>query len=230
MSRARLRSRHLGSFAAVAVVALLASGIPRGAFAQTQPAAPAQASAPASGGMGGVNFDIGALIRSPLGAWSDYTMAKTGSDKSVTIRYALVDKGPQKLGLEIDTPTPKGAIVMRFDFAGQADVWKLAGGKMQRGTESMDLPKDQLDATPPLKKGAALGDFVANESLTIPAGTFACKHFRSKVVPDDPKSPVMDLWVSDKVAPTGLVKSELSPMGITMQLAGSGVGQAPKTK
>ena len=221
-------SRFVVSLAAVAVAALFASGIPTGAFAQTPPAAPA--AAPASGAMGGVNFDIGMLAKSPLGAWSDYTMAKTGSDKSVTIRYALVDKSPQKLGLEIDTPTPQGNVVMRFDFAAQADAWKLSGGRMQRGTESMELPKDQLDATPPMKKGMPPGDFVANETVTLPAGTFACKHYRSKIVADDPKSPIMEIWISDKVSPTGLVKSELSPLGITMQLGATGTGAQPKTK
>ena len=226
------RARVVVSLAAIAVSALLASGMPKGALAQTQPAAPA--AAPPSA-IGGVNFDIATLARSPLGAWSDYTMGKAGSDKSLTIRYSLVDKTPQKLALEIDTPTPKGSVIMRFDFAALGDAWKLAGGKMQRGTESMDMPKDQLDATPPMKKGALPGEFVGNESITIPAGTFACKHYRSKVVPDDAKSPIMDMWVSDKVAPTGLVKSELSPLGITMVLGAQGVGpqgagQPPKTK
>lgn len=220
--------RHALTIAALVAASLLASGGPKGALAQ--PAAPSPA-APGggSGAMSGVNFDMTMLVKAPLGSWSDYTMSKAGSDKSLTIRYAIVEKTAQKLGLEIDTPTPQGEVVMRFDFVAQPNAWKLVGGKMQRGDEKRDMPKEQIDATPPLKNDARPGDLVGTENVTIPSGTFACKHYRAKVAAD-PQSPVMDMWVSDKVSPTGLVKSELSPLGIGMQLAAQGSGAQSKTK
>jgi hypothetical protein len=42
---------------------------------------------------------------------------------------------------------------------------------------------------------------VGTESITVPAGTFSCEHYRMK----DGSS---EAWVSDKVAPWGLVKTQ----------------------
>jgi hypothetical protein len=42
---------------------------------------------------------------------------------------------------------------------------------------------------------------VGTESITVPAGTFICEHYRAK---DDSS----EAWISDKVAPWGLVKSQ----------------------
>jgi len=46
---------------------------------------------------------------------------------------------------------------------------------------------------------------VGTESVTVPAGTFSCEHWR------DDKSD-SDLWTSDKVTPSGMVK-EVGPHG-----------------
>jgi hypothetical protein len=44
-------------------------------------------------------------------------------------------------------------------------------------------------------------ELVGTESVTVPAGTFSCQHYRMK----DGSS---DAWVSDQVSPWGLVKSQ----------------------
>ncbi len=44
-------------------------------------------------------------------------------------------------------------------------------------------------------------EIVGTESVTVPAGTFTCTHFRAK----DGSG---DAWISDKVGPWGLVKSQ----------------------
>jgi hypothetical protein len=44
-------------------------------------------------------------------------------------------------------------------------------------------------------------EVVGTESVTVPAGTFTCVHYRMK-------DGTSDAWVSDKVGPWGLVKSE----------------------
>jgi hypothetical protein len=48
---------------------------------------------------------------------------------------------------------------------------------------------------------AEKAEVVGTESVTVPAGTFSCTHYRMK----DGSG---DAWVSDKVAPWGLVKSQ----------------------
>jgi hypothetical protein len=42
---------------------------------------------------------------------------------------------------------------------------------------------------------------VGTESITVPAGTFSCEHYRMK-------DGSADVWISDKVAPWGLVKTQ----------------------
>ena len=44
-------------------------------------------------------------------------------------------------------------------------------------------------------------EFVGTESITVPAGTFTCQHYRMK----DGSG---DAWISDKVSPWGLVKMQ----------------------
>lgn len=65
----------------------------------------------------------------------------------------------------------------------------MMGGMMQRGKQT----------TP--KKVEELGEKVGTETVTVPAGTFVCDHYRTKH--DD--SPA-DIWISTKVSPYGLVK------------------------
>jgi hypothetical protein len=42
---------------------------------------------------------------------------------------------------------------------------------------------------------------VGTESITVPAGTFSCEHYRMK-------DGSADVWISDKVAPWGVVKTQ----------------------
>jgi hypothetical protein len=44
-------------------------------------------------------------------------------------------------------------------------------------------------------------DLVGTETITVPAGTFTCQHYRAK----DGSS---EVWVSDKISPWGLVKTQ----------------------
>jgi hypothetical protein len=223
----RTRSRYALVAGAALATSVLASGLP----ARAQ--APAAHGGASSGPSSGLSFDVGVMSKAPTGVWADYTMAPTAPQpgtKPLTIRYALVERTPQKMSLEIDTPTPKGDVFVRFDLAPvSADTWKLAGGRMMHGDDKIDMTKDEIAAAPPMKSGAQPGQLVGAESITVPAGTFQCKHFRNKLTPDA-SSPVLDVWVSDAVTPTGLVKSMLSPAGITMQLAATGTGAQSRVK
>ena len=48
---------------------------------------------------------------------------------------------------------------------------------------------------------AEKAEIVGTDSITVPAGTFSCTHYRMK-------DGTGDAWVSDKVSPWGLVKSQ----------------------
>ena len=46
-----------------------------------------------------------------------------------------------------------------------------------------------------------MGELVGTESLTVPAGTFSCQHYRKQ----EQNGPV-DMWISTEVTPYALVK------------------------
>ncbi len=68
----------------------------------------------------------------------------------------------------------------------EMDMNMAPGGRMQQTTPANIADKAEL---------------VGTESITVPAGTFTCQHYRMK----DGSS---EAWISDKVGPWGLVKSQ----------------------
>jgi len=62
-------------------------------------------------------------------------------------------------------------------------------------------------------------EHVGTETVETPAGTFTCEHYRSK----DKDGSVSDAWVSEKVAPYGLVKmtSKDTSMLLTRVISGA---------
>ena len=63
------------------------------------------------------------------------------------------------------------------------------------------------------------GELIGPESVTTPAGTFACQHYRGK----DKDGNIYDVWVAESVAPYGLVKmtSKDSSMVLTRVITGA---------
>lgn len=193
---------------------------------------PASAQPVGGAGLGnqGMNIDLATVLKAKPGAWADYTMSGKGGEKPLTIRYALVDRSPTKFALEIDSATPKGEMVIHFDFAAQGadgSTWKVVSGKMQLGEQKMDLPAAQLAASPPMKTSDAPGQLIGSEDLTTPLGAFPCKHYK-KAMLEGGKGPALDVWINDKVSPTGLVKSSLDAMGVQMTLLATGTGAQSK--
>jgi hypothetical protein len=151
-------------------------------------------------------------------------MSGKGGEKPMTIRYALVERTATKFALEIDSSTPKGEMVLHFDFVPAGpDAWKVASGKMQLGPQKIDMPPAQLAASPAMKTTDAPGDLVGSEDLTTPIGPFPCKHYK-KAMAEPGKGPTLDVWMNDKISPTGLAKSSLDSMGVQMTLLATGTG------
>jgi hypothetical protein len=85
----------------------------------------------------------------------------------------------------------------------------------QPGQPAMEMPFHPSDKTKSrmheeIEKWSAAG----TETITVPAGTFSCKHWKKDKGPTDTGD--SDIWTSDKVTPFGMVK-EISP-GRTMVL------------
>jgi len=76
---------------------------------------------------------------------------------------------------------------------------------MEMPIEMMSMP-DEKPRSADIREEA---DRVGTETVTTPAGTFACEHYRMK-----DKS--ADFWVAEKVSPYGLVKMTTQDGTVTL--------------
>ena len=141
--------------------------------------------------------------------------------------YDITGHGGQKTQMEI-------IVVGKDDLAGKAGFWvEMAMANVQMGgtiyIKNLMTVNDagvtsgrmvmQMPGRPPMEMDTSMNpaghqmpqttpaniadkaELVGTESITVPAGTFSCMHYRMK-------DGSTDAWVSDKVGPWGLVKSE----------------------
>ena len=115
------------------------------------------------------------------GYWMEMAMAnpRSGGDMFMKYLIAPVESGMTATRMIIQMP---GQDPMEMDMS-----MMNRGG---RGPATM-TPSDIRDKA----------ERVGTETITVPAGTFSCEHYRAK----DGSS---DVWVSDKIAPWGLVKMQ----------------------
>jgi glutaredoxin len=112
--------------------------------------------------------------------WMEMAMAnpRSGGDMYMKSLVSMGDSGMTSTRMIMQVP---GRDPMEMDLSANP-----AGRAMSQNT-----PNDIRD------KAEAVG----TETITVPAGTFSCQHYRMK----DGSG---DSWVSDKVAPLGLVKMQ----------------------
>jgi hypothetical protein len=98
---------------------------------------------------------------------------------------------------------------------------------MQMGTNpAQDVPAAKLGEGS-IKKTDTPGKLVGSERITVPAGTFDTKHYKHEL-PKEAGGMTLDVWMSDKAVPTGVVKMS-GAGGIEMVLSKTGTG-AKKTE
>ncbi|HEY2746548.1 MAG TPA: hypothetical protein VGL86_18075 [Polyangia bacterium] len=166
-----------------------------------------------------------AMAKAKQGTWSEYSMELPGGQK-VTTRYAIVEKNEREMTMETDAQSPMGPVHISMTFApSPPDTWKLVKGRMQMGTQpARDVPAAQLGQGS-VKKGESMGKLVGAEKITVPGGTFETKHYKREL-PKEAGGMTIDVWMSDKAVPTGVVK--LSGGGVEMVLASTGTGAKAK--
>jgi hypothetical protein len=93
------------------------------------------------------------------------------------------------------SPSDTGMVATRMimQMAGQGPM-EMDPTMMNRGR-----PGSSDSVTPADIRSKA--DLLGTESVTVPAGTFTCQHYRAKEGSDE-------YWISDKVGPWGLVKMQ----------------------
>jgi hypothetical protein len=177
------------------VLAMLALTLPRGAQM----------------GMGPQMPDMSGLWHPVVGSGGAYEM--TGKDgKKTQMEITIVGKedvnGKAGFWMEMAVAGPRGGdMYMKYLVA--AGDNGMASTRMimqQPGQDPIEMDMNMMNmggrrpqtAPSDIREKA---ERVGTETITVPAGTFSCEHYRMK----DGSS---DVWISDKVAPWGLVKSQ----------------------
>lgn len=144
-----------------------------------------------------------------VGAGAVYQIER-GGDRKSEMEIAVVGKETvdDKTGywLEISAVDPRsgGPVYMKHLMVRDGDLTEIKRRIMQvAGRPPIEMPmmsprgpRAEPPSSADVRKGA---ERVGTESVTTPAGTFSCEHYRTK-------DGATDVWVSDKVAPWGLVK------------------------
>jgi hypothetical protein len=168
-----------------------------------------------------------AMAHAKQGAWAEYTMSMPGSPQKLTVRYAVVTKNEREMTMETDSQTPMGPVHSSMTFApSPPDAWKLVKARIQMGTTpAQDVPAAKLtDGS--VKKSDTPGKLVGAEKITVPVGTFETKHYKHDL-PKEAGGMTLDVWMSDKAIPTGVVKMSAAG-GMEMVLSSTGTGAKAK--
>jgi hypothetical protein len=144
-----------------------------------------------------------------VGKGAEYlTTRKNEPNKPRTIELGLLSKesvdGVDGYWVQFATSDNKGesivgkSLMTYPDFQIHRTIFQMAG----RPAMEMTLPPGAMNQG---KAQSNLAEWhsVGTETITVPAGTFSCDHYRN-----DTKN--SDVWVSEKVSPYGMIK-EVSP-------------------
>jgi hypothetical protein len=157
-------------------------------------------------GMGMRPPDIAGVFNPVVGSGASYEMVKTNGEK-MTFDMAVVDKdssGGYWIEYAMQNPRMNGTVYAKNLMVKQADDIIIERYIVQMpGRPPMDM--SSMMSMKAMQSQKSKADFRANaqnmgtESVTVPAGTFSCEHWR------DAKDGT-DVWLSEKVVPWRLVK------------------------
>jgi hypothetical protein len=153
------------------------------------------------------------------GAQYEVTMTK----EKVTWAYAVVGKenveGAEGYWLEMRLEGGKaGSVVMKHLMVLHADLPEIKRMIMQTaGQPPIEMPMGMLGGMmkmgqqAPARAEKGLGEKLGTETVTVPAGTFVCDHYRTQS-----GKTTADVWVSTKVSPYGVVKMTSADMTMVL--------------
>lgn len=165
------------------------------------------------GGMmgGGAASQFKGIFNPVIGQGGEYVITRANQPAPNTMDIAVVGKedvnGKTGYWLEITTQNPRSGGTMYMKMLTVIDGMNMASTTMimqmpPQPPMEMDIQSMQAMSgrTPPPQSAdiSKEGQDMGIESVTVPAGTFACEHYRTNAGDD--------VWVSTKVSPWGLVK------------------------
>jgi len=121
-------------------------------------------------------------VNGQTGHWMEMAMKDSRSGRDMYMKILLAPT---------DSDNGMKAVRMVMQQAGQPPMEMDLSAGMGMGRMAQSAPSDIREKA----------ERVGTETITVPAGTFTTEHYRMK----DGSS---DVWISDKVMPLGLVKSE----------------------
>jgi hypothetical protein len=160
-----------------------------------------------------------------VGSGAQYQTTTQG--RSMSFAYVVVGKedveGSTGYWMEIRSGSPElgGEMVMKqllVQSAGAAQIKRMI--MQSPGRPPIEMPMGMMMGRGPggQARGAggagdtSPGEKVGTETITVPAGTFECDHYRKK----GPRGDV-DVWVSSKVPPYSMVKMASGEMVMELQ-------------
>ena len=156
-----------------------------------------------------------------VGEGAEYEMQSAKGDKS-NMQITIVGKdsvdGKDAYWYEMSFNRGNGQMVMKQLMVLSGPDTQISRMIVQMpGRPPMELPTQMMhqDRAPQAADVRTGGEDLGSETITVPAGTFTCQHYRSKSGGE--------VWVSQKVSPYGLVKSKSndSSMELTKVITGA---------
>jgi len=173
------------------------------------------------GGMGRQAPRLLGEFKPVLGSGAQYQM--TAKNGTMSFAYVIVGQedveGSTGYWMEIrsENPVMPGEMVMKQLIVTGGDRPQIKRMIMQMpGRPPMEMPMGMLGMGQ-RGQGTGAGDTspgekVGSETITVPAGTFACEHYRKQ----EPHGTV-DVWISGKVPPYGMVKMSSAEMTMALE-------------
>ena len=192
------------------LVIALALGFTTGAWAQGM-----------RGGMGRQAPRLLGEFKPVVGSGAQYQM--TAKNGTMSFAYVIVGQedveGSAGYWMEIRSENPgmPGEMVMKQLIVTGGDKPQIKRMIMQMpGRPPMEMPMGMLGMGQ-RGQGTGAGDTspgekVGSETITVPAGTFECDHYRKQ----EPRGTV-DVWISSKVPPYGMVKMSSAEMTAVLE-------------
>jgi hypothetical protein len=169
-------------------------------------------------GMRGAPPQFHGLWHGVVGSGSVYEMQGAEGNKStmevdVIGKESVAGKDASWMEITMNNSRMGGEMVMKYLLAVDASQMQISKVIMQMpGRPPMEMSQMMTGGQrKPIEYSDVRNnmDDVGSESVTTPAGTFSCEHYRAK-------DGTGDAWVSDKVVPFGLVKYQGKSQTMTL--------------
>src|SRR6202046_1356767 len=156
-----------------------------------------------------------------VGEGAEYEIQPAKGDKT-NMQITIVGKesvdGKDAYWYEMSFNHGNGQMVMKQLMVLNGPDTQISRMIMQMpGRPPMEMPTQMMhqDRAPQTADVRTGGEDLGSETITVPAGTFTCQHYRTKSGGE--------VWVSQKGSPYGLVKSQSDGtcMGVTRVITGA---------